>query len=79
MSNRQLPYQAYRIVFQGQLDERRLAWFPGMEVRYLPDGNTELYGSILDVASLHGMLTRIGDLGLPLLLVLRVDYEGEIS
>ena len=76
MSDRKFRTQKYQIVFQGQLDDRRSAWFPGMEVTHRPDGNTELLGMVLDASALHGMLNHIGDLGLPLLLVRRLDYQN---
>ena len=81
VSNTKNYNQTYRIVFQGQLDERRLTWFPGMDVICRPDGKTMLSGTVMDAAALHGMLARIGDLDLPLLLVWRVDYpiDEEIS
>jgi hypothetical protein len=46
----------------------------GKEVTHRQDGNTELLGMVLNASALHGMLTRMGDLGLPPLLVRRLDY-----
>lgn len=65
----------YTIIVQGHLDDRWAEWFPGMEILLLPEGLTRLTGVIVDQAALHGMLSRIGDLHLPLLLVLRGNFE----
>jgi len=51
----------------GHLDSRWLDWFEGMEMHYLPDGNTELSGLVADQSALYGLLNRARDLGLTLL------------
>lgn len=73
--NNSAPEQTYEIVFQGHLDERWASWFDGMTSTRLPDGRTRLSGPVLDQSALHGMLSRIRDLGLPLLLLRRGDYQ----
>jgi hypothetical protein len=65
----------YTIIVQGHLDLHWSDWFPGMEVLLLPEGLTRLSGKVEDQAALHGMLNRIGDLRLPLLLVLRGNFD----
>ena len=67
----------YEIRIQGHLDERRLRWFEGLTVSPCPSGETIISGPIIDQAALHGILNRIRDLGLPLLLVRRSDFEYE--
>jgi hypothetical protein len=37
------------------------------------DGTTVIEGPIVDQAALHGLLNKLGDLGLPLLSVTQVD------
>jgi hypothetical protein len=46
-------------------------------VRRQADGTTVLAGSIVDQAGLHGVITRIRDLGLPLLSVQRIGSGTE--
>lgn len=67
----------YEIRIMGHLDERRLRWFEGLTVSSFPNGETTLSGPIIDQAALHGILNRIRDLGLPLLLVRRSDLKSE--
>lgn len=61
----------YEILIKGHLDQRRAAWFEGLTLTQQPDGATRLSGSLPDQAALYGILARIRDLGLPLLLVER--------
>ncbi len=61
--------EVYVIVVKGHLDNRAAVWFDGMQVTLLPEGATELRGPVIDQAALHGLLSRIRDLGLPLLSV----------
>ncbi len=67
--------QNYVIVFSGHLDERRLGWFEGMTMVHLPGGETVLSGAIIDQAALQGMLSRIRDLNLTLL-IRHPQYTG---
>ncbi len=47
------------------------AWFDGLDLVHDEQGNTLLSGTIVDQAALHGVLTRIRDLNLILLSVMR--------
>jgi len=64
----------YTIKVQGRLNRDFSDWFAG-EVRCAieigEDGQalTVLTGVVLDQAALHGLLTQIRDIGLPLILV----------
>ena len=58
----------YRIVVRGELSERYAAAFEGMEME-AESGRTILTGEIIDEPHLHGILDRIGSLGLRLLSV----------
>jgi hypothetical protein len=46
-------------------------WFDGLEVARDDQGNTLLSGIIVDQAALHGVLTKVRDLNLILLSVMR--------
>ena len=58
----------YRIVVRGELSERYAVAFEGMEME-VKSGRTILTGEIKDEPHLHGILDRIGALGLRLLSV----------
>lgn len=68
---------AYELRVQGHLDDRWCDWLGGLAVRRQADGTTVLAGSIVDQAGLHGVITRIRDLGLPLLSVQRIGPDSE--
>lgn len=74
MSNgRKFGQQAiYRIRVQGTLSSKWADWFDGFTITPQADNETLLVGSVADQADLHGLLTKIRDLGLPLLLIERV-------
>ncbi len=59
----------YEIVVRGHIAGRSAHWFEGMAITLLPTGETRLCGPVIDQAALHGFLSRIRDLGLPLLSV----------
>lgn len=63
----------YRIIVQGRLDDSWSDWFGGMEMSTVRDDDgrimTSLSGPIIDQGQLHGLLSRVRDLGLTLLLV----------
>ena len=62
----------YNIRVAGRLDERWSSWFDGFLVSAGEDGSTSLTGPVTDQAALHGLLTRVRDLGLELISVRRV-------
>lgn len=59
----------YEIRFKGHLAARWAAWFDGMTLTTSSDGTTVLDGPVADQAALHGLLTKLRDLGLPLISV----------
>ena len=59
----------YRIRVRGHLDDRWSDWLGGLAVQRQENGTTLLVGPVVDQAALHGVITRIRDLGLPLLSV----------
>lgn len=63
------PPTHYEITVQGVLDPRWSAWFDGMQLTSDAAGRTTISGPVADQAALHGLLTRVRDLGLTLLAV----------
>jgi hypothetical protein len=68
----------YRFQIQGRLPEAWSDWFGGLMLTVDTDVEggavTTLTGAVMDQAALFGVLGRIRDLGLPLLLV---QYLGD--
>jgi hypothetical protein len=67
----------YEIRVKGHLDLRWSEWFDGLEITNLENGEAALSGDIVDQAALHGVLTRVRDLGVPLVGVNKLDPLGE--
>ena len=63
----------YEIRIEGSLDEGWTAWFDGMQITNEAGGATIMTGVVADQAALHGLLTKVRDLGLSLLSVHRID------
>ena len=63
----------YEIVVRGHINERLTWWFEDAVVIQLPSGETSLVGPVADQAALYGILTRIRDLGLPLVFVRKAE------
>ena len=64
---------SYEIRLKGRLDPRWVARFDGLSLRHESDGTTTIHGLVSDQAALHGVLTRVRDMGLPLISVTRND------
>jgi hypothetical protein len=58
----------YQIVVRGELSDRYALAFEGMEME-VEGGRTILTGEVIDGSHLHGILDRIGALGLKLVSV----------
>ena len=69
-----LKPEYYRIKIKGLLEPRWSDWFAGMNITY-EENATLLSGSVTDQSALHGLLNRIRDLNLPLLLVERMEDD----
>ncbi|MGH3154546.1 MAG: hypothetical protein ACRDOB_28010 [Streptosporangiaceae bacterium] len=64
----------YEIRVKGILDARWTAWFGDLEVS--SDGEqTVICGPVADRAALHGLLTKVRDLGLFLISVRHLDPD----
>jgi len=63
----------YRIVVEGEIGPRYAWAFDGMEIS-AAHGETEITGPV-DQSQLHGLLGRIADLGLTLLIVVPLNPD----
>ena len=63
----------YEIRLKGHLEARWAAWFDGLSLTQESDGTTVIRGAVIDQAALHGLLSKVRDLGLPLIAVMQVD------
>ena len=64
--------EPYEIRIKGHLDHRWAGWFDGLALTLEDNGDTLLTGPVVDQAALHGLLRKVRDLGMPLVLVRRV-------
>jgi hypothetical protein len=62
----------YEIRVKGALDARWQTWFEGMTIT-ASDDETIIRGTVADQIALHSLLTRIRDLGLPLIAVNQIE------
>ncbi len=67
----------YLLRVDGHLDQHWAAWFGGLVLTHDDDGATSLSAVVADQAELHGLLTRIRDLGVTLISVAVVHSAGE--
>ena len=64
----------YQIRVKGHLDHKWSDWFDGFRIDTCDEEESLLTGFVADQAALHGLLSKIRDLGLPLLSISR---EGD--
>ena len=62
----------YQIRIKGHLGREWADWFEGLTLTALDNGETLLTGAVVDQATLHGVLRKVRDVGLPLLSVVCV-------
>jgi hypothetical protein len=67
----------YHIRVKGNLDQIWSDWFDGFTITPQPGDETLLAGPVADQAALHGLLNKVRDLGLPLLLVKREERQDD--
>jgi hypothetical protein len=65
----------YEIKVKGNLEPKWSDWFDGFTVTRQPNDETVLTGQVADQPALHGLLAKIRDLGLPLLVVRRLESD----
>ncbi|MBU4439053.1 MAG: hypothetical protein KJ779_05735 [Firmicutes bacterium] len=56
----------FQIRIKGHLGHQWIDWFDGMAITLEDDGNTLLTGPVVDQATLHGLIKKVRDLGMPL-------------
>lgn len=69
--------ERYRIELEGILPEEWADWLGNSSLAHTPVGQTVLTGDLADQAALHGLLTRIRDLGIPILLIARLNCKQQ--
>jgi hypothetical protein len=71
--------QQVEIRVKGRIDERWSEWLDGLMITHTDQDETVLTGLIVDQAALCGLMTKLRDLGLPLLSFNRVEpnLQGE--
>lgn len=77
MDGEQARPEVYQIVVKGHLDSDWSDWFEGLSITLADNGETILSGQVADQTALHGLLTKIRDMGLPLVSVTRVETGRE--
>jgi hypothetical protein len=65
----------YEIRVEEVLGEPWAAWFEGLQLTG-DSGHTVIHGQLPDQAALHGVLTKVRDLGLTLISVRRLGQGG---
>jgi hypothetical protein len=63
----------YEIRIEGHLADRWTDWLGGLTIMLEDNSETLLSGEVADQAVLHGLLTKVRDMGLPLISVVRVE------
>jgi hypothetical protein len=67
----------YEILIEGHLGARWEAWFDGFAISSGDDGTTVLRGQIVDQAALHGLVSKLRDLGVPLISLTPVETSTD--
>lgn len=75
VANNTEPTIRYEILVEGVLDDTWSAWFDDLDVNGDNAGITTIAGPLRDQAELHGLLSKIRDLGIPLLEVRRIGSD----
>ena len=76
-SGTEVMAKQYQIIVASHLDDSWAEWFAGLTISRLASGETLLSGELTDQAALHGVLTKIRDLGLALNAVTMMpEHEG---
>jgi hypothetical protein len=68
--------KVYEIRLKGHLEARWVTWFNGLTITLEEGGDTVLTGPVIDQATLHGLLKKIRDVGLPLLSINCIEPDA---
>lgn len=63
----------YELRIDGHLDYGWAEWFKGLILTHQSNGTTTLRGTVTDQAALHGLLTKVRDLGVTLISVQAIN------
>jgi RimJ/RimL family protein N-acetyltransferase len=69
----------YELRVAGHLDDHWATLLGGLSLTHRPDGTTTLTGPLADQAQLHGVLTRVRDVGVPLLSLRNLDRAPSVD
>lgn len=78
MTQSHVPH-GYRLRVGGHLPDHWSAWFGDLTLTRENDGTTSLSGPVTDQAALHGLLTKIRDLGILLISVEPIEATDQIG
>jgi hypothetical protein len=67
--------QHIEIHFKGRIKQQWSGWFDGLTIRHSNGDETILAGFVADQAALYGIISRLRDLGLPLISVSSKEIE----
>ncbi len=73
------PPKVYQVRIRGHLGSGWADWFEGMSITSEDNDDSLLTGPVVDQAALHGLLRGVRDLGIPLLSVIRVSFDGAVA
>jgi hypothetical protein len=62
----------YQIRIKGHLGREWADWFEGLTLTLEDNDETLLTGPVVDQAALHGLLSKVRDVAMPLLSVMRI-------
>ena len=67
----------YEIRVKGHLDQGWSTWFDGMTLTNEVNGETVLFGPVVDQAALHSLLMKVHTLNLTLISVLCIETGSQ--
>ncbi|MFZ0532599.1 MAG: hypothetical protein WAM09_05420 [Anaerolineales bacterium] len=63
------------VIVKGRLNDKWSGWFDGLTISHSSGDETILAGLVADQAALYGIISRLRDLGLPLISVNSKEME----